>query len=167
MLCITKQSDYRETSKMTGISSKRRTQGVVLLVGLVAVLVVSGVDLWLGSHACDSTFCPNYDIIDINSVTLSSNGWATFNMTGAQAYNHTIKTVTAVKEPYPGYQPAPTPLGTVYLSSNNFLPAKRILILSVQFQGVTWQPAVNYTFGITTYEGPWLEVQGCLSGCNR
>ncbi len=150
---------------MNGSPSKKKFLGVLLLATVVPISVILGVNLWLSSQGCSHTFCPNLDIIFVRSVTLDSNGWVTFNMTGAYAYDNTIKTVTVLKEPWPGYQPAPPPLGSVSLTSNNFLPAQATLILSVQFQGVTWQPSENYTFAITTYEGLGMEVQGCLNGC--
>ncbi len=150
---------------MNGKPSDKRILGITLLTAAVLVLAALVGGAWLvSSQGCSHTFCPNLDIVGVYPVTLGSNGWVTFNMTGAQAFNHVISAVTAVNE---STYPYPQPLGSVSLSSNNVLPAKGNLILSVQFQGVTWQPRVWYAFSILL-EGSTrlgITVYQCLSEC--
>ena len=151
-----------ETAKVNREHSKRKTLGIILLATIMSILVILGVDLWLGSQQC---VCPNPDLIGVYSVTLGSNGWVTFNMTGAYDPNfyfviHTVKAYNTSN-----IDSSTPPIGSVYPSSNNVLPPRGKLILSVQFQGVVWQPGVRYTFTILNYQGYGINVYQCLNGC--
>ncbi len=150
------------TSKTGRKLSSWRTLRILLpVVAVVTALVLSGVGLWLSNQQCG--FCGYTDVIGVNSVTLGSNGWVTFNMSGAFSYNFVISTVKAynVSSIYP-YTPS---LGSVSLSSNNVLPPKGKLILSIQFQGITWQPGVKYTLALRDSQGWGPNVYQCLNGC--